>query len=101
MPVLRLETFNVATPALMVPVPIVVAPSLNVTVPLGALPVTLAVKVTAPPALDGLAELDSVVALVTWFTTWFKAVDVLVRLPVSPAYTAVMLWLATLRALVT
>ena len=52
---------KVAWPALRVPVPRVVAPSLNVTVPVGVpLPggaaVTVAVKVTAWPNTDGLPE---------------------------------------------
>jgi hypothetical protein len=54
----RAEVANVATPEpFKVPVPIVVAPSLNVTVPVGATePVesTAAVKVTIWPESDGL-----------------------------------------------
>src|SRR5437773_903363 len=40
------------------------APSVNATVPVGALPVTLAVKVTRAPTVDGLRELERVVVLV-------------------------------------
>jgi hypothetical protein len=43
----------VAWPPLNVPVPSVVAPSLNVTVPLAALGVTVAVKVTLAPKVEG------------------------------------------------
>ena len=43
---------------------IVLAPSVKATVPVGALPVTLAVKVTRVPTVDGLSELASVVVLV-------------------------------------
>ena len=43
---------------------IVLVPSVNATVPVGALPVTLAVKVTRAPTVDGLSELASVVTLV-------------------------------------
>lgn len=38
-------------------------PSVKLTVPVGALPVTLAVKVTLAPSADGLAELTSVVVV--------------------------------------
>jgi len=57
---------NVATPdPLSVPVPSVVAPSLNVTVPVGVppLPVTVAVKVTDCPNTEGFCEDVSVVVL--------------------------------------
>src|SRR5438045_4544517 len=43
---------------------IVLAPSVNATVPVGALPVTLAVKMTREPTVDGLSELARVVVLV-------------------------------------
>ena len=55
---------KVATPEpLRVPLPMVVAPSLKVTVPLGVPlpPVTVAVKVTDCPKTDGLAELVTTV----------------------------------------
>src|SRR6266481_9061860 len=57
---------NVAIPPLSVPVPSAVAPSLNVTVPVG-MPepeagFTVAVKVTAWPKADGLSEEINVVA---------------------------------------
>ena len=42
---------------------IVLAPSVNATVPVGALPVTLAAKVTRVPTVDGLTELASLVLL--------------------------------------
>ena len=55
------ELLNVATPALSVPVPRVVAPSLNVTVPVavplpGATAATVAVNVTDWPNTDGFTE---------------------------------------------
>ena len=40
-------------------------PSLKLTVPVGALPLTVAVKVTAAPADDGVSEVASEVALVS------------------------------------
>ena len=56
------DVVNVATPVARVPVPNVVAPSLKVTVPVGPLPVTLAVKVTAPLTKEGFAlEVTTVV----------------------------------------
>ena len=39
------------------------APSLKLTDPVGLVPVTVAVKVTLAPAVEGLAELASVVVL--------------------------------------
>ena len=53
---------SVATPPETDPVPIDVPPSLKFTLPVGALPVTVAVNVTLAPAVDGLSELASVVA---------------------------------------
>ena len=44
---------SVATPPLSVPVPRVVAPSLNVTVPVALEGVTAAASVTAAPNVDG------------------------------------------------
>ena len=58
-------------PPLSVPVPNVVVPSLNVTVPVAADGATVAVNVTEEPYVDGFAEEDS-------------AVDVLVFAKVSP-----------------
>lgn len=61
-PTLSDAVLNAALPALSVPGPSVVAPSLNVTVPLGtpvagATAETVAVKVTNCPELDGFKEL--------------------------------------------
>jgi hypothetical protein len=66
-------------------------PSLKFTVPVGALPLTVAVKVTLAPATDGLAELDSVAALVALLTTCEKFVLVEPLFVASPLYTALML----------
>jgi hypothetical protein len=54
-PAVRLEVAKVAFPLLSVPVPRVVLPSLNVTVPV-APDVTVAVNFTDEPYVDGLAE---------------------------------------------
>jgi hypothetical protein len=64
---------KVADPLLKVPVPNVVVPSLNVTVPVGlpapgATAVTLAVKITDWPAVDGFKELTTTVVLTALFT---------------------------------
>jgi hypothetical protein len=68
-PAVRLTVVKVATPEpFKVPVPIVVAPSLNVTVPVGVgapttVPATVAVNVTGPPTVDGFALEVSVVVV--------------------------------------
>jgi hypothetical protein len=66
-PRLSVDVVNFALPfASNVPVPIVVVPSLKVTVPVGGLPppVTVAVKATAWPTPEGLSdELRTVVVL--------------------------------------
>jgi hypothetical protein len=67
-PAVRVETVSVATPApFRVPVPSDVAPSRNITVPVGVVgPVTratVAVSVVDWPNVDGLAELVSVVVV--------------------------------------
>ena len=89
---------NVATPeAFVVPVPIVVPPSLKVTVsPAGIVPApgateaTVAVKVTDWPNAEGLAEEVTVVVVLVWFTTWLTVFDVLLPKLASPPYTAVI-----------
>ena len=68
-----------------------VPPSLKLTVPVGAVPVTVAVKVTLLPAIDGLSELATLVALVPAPTDWDRVGLVEPTLLESPAYTATML----------
>ena len=68
---------NVAIPALSVPVPSVVAPSLNVTVPVAVLGVTVAVNVTDCPNAEGLVLDATVVVLAATPTACVSAVDVL------------------------
>jgi len=60
------------------------APSLKLTVPLGKLPLTVAVKVTVAPAVDGFAELVSVVVVAAGLTTCASGELVEVALLVSP-----------------
>jgi hypothetical protein len=68
-------------------VPRVVAESRNVTVPL-AVPVncgvTVAVKVTVWPKIDGFNELVTALELVTLFTVCVIAVDALLLMLLSP-----------------
>jgi hypothetical protein len=68
---------SVAAPPLSVPVPRVVEPSLNVTVPEAASGVTVAVKVTDPPTGLGFFDELTLVVVAFVFTTWLTAADVL------------------------
>ena len=71
-PKARADVENVATPPLSVPVPSVVAPSRNVTMPVGVppVPVTVAVKVTDWLTVEGLTdEVSAVVLALRLFTT--------------------------------
>src|SRR5437660_964785 len=64
--VLHVAVFALAPPAgsATTPQPLSVLPSaVTATLPVGALPVTVAVKVTLVPTVDGLSELVSVVVL--------------------------------------
>lgn len=77
---------NVATPEpFNVPVPRVVAPSLNVTVPVGVpeAAATVAVNVTGEPTVDGFA-LEVRVVVVLCVTVCVKTADVLVTSSVAP-----------------
>ena len=94
-PTARLLVANVATPPLSVPVPSVVVPERNVTVPVGvpapgARAETVAVNVTDWSYTVGLTEDSNVVVVLSWFTTWVVAVEVLPRSLVSPPYMAVI-----------
>ena len=60
------------------------APSLKLTLPLGALPLTVAVKVTLPPAVEGVSELPIPVVLVTLLTVWESAALLEPALAASP-----------------
>jgi len=61
-----------------------VAPSLKLTVPVGALPLTVAVKVTLVPAVDGVNELPIPVVLVSLLTVCESAALLEVALAASP-----------------
>ena len=90
-PTASVEVENVAWPALSVPVPSVVVPSRNVTEPVGVpTAVTVAVKVTACPAVEGFSE-EATAVVVGWpITVCVSAVEVLPANVVSPEYLAVI-----------
>ena len=81
---------NVATAAASsVPVPSVVAPSMNVTVPVavpapGACTVTVAVNVTDWPNFDGFADEVTDVVVSAFWTSWSRVFDVLALKLASP-----------------
>jgi hypothetical protein len=91
------EVLKLAVPPPSVPVPKVVVPSLNVTVPVGVpapgdTGATVAVNVTDWPKTAGFAEEVTLVVVAVWLTVWATTADVLAVKLVSPLYTAVMLW---------
>ena len=92
-PALRLAVLQVAVFELAVPVgratalqPLSVVPSaVKATLPVGALPVTVAVKVTLAPTADGLAELARLVVLAVLLLTTCESVALVEpKLPASP-----------------
>ena len=60
------------------------APSLKLTVPVGTLPVTVAVKVTLLPPVDGVSEVVTPALLVTLLTTCDNVVLVEAAFVASP-----------------
>jgi hypothetical protein len=87
---------SVALPALIAADPRDVAPSKNVTFPVGPFPATVAVKVTAWFTPAGLGVTESVVVLLALaFTTRLTALEVLMVLLLSPPYVAVIVLLPT------
>ena len=79
------------------------APSLKFTLPVGALPLTVAVKVTLLPTVDGVREVAIAVVVATFepeFTTCDNATLVEPMLPASPLYVATMLWVPAAKLLV-
>ncbi len=67
-----------------VAVPRVLLPFMNVTVPVALAGVTVAVKVTDCPALDGFSEEVSVVVLAVLLTVWVSGAEVLLANVASP-----------------
>jgi hypothetical protein len=82
----RVEVPNVALPLLSVPVPSVVEPFLKVTVPVGVPPleVTVAVKVTDWPEVDGFREEVTEVEEVACLTVCVSTGEVLPLKSVLP-----------------
>ncbi len=76
-PAVSVEMLNVAFPPLIAPVPSVVLPSLNVTVPVAAKGVTVAVNVTVEPYAEGFADEARVIVVLAGSTVWVSAKDVL------------------------
>jgi hypothetical protein len=72
--------------------PTAAEPSIKVTVPVGSVPATVAVNVTACPAVTVVAELDSEVVDKPFLTASTTVPDVLAAFWLSPPYTAEMLW---------
>jgi len=83
-PVASVEMLNVAFPPLSAPVPSAVLPSVNVTVPVAVVGVTVAVKVTDEPYADGFADEISVTVVFPLFTVCVRVVEVLLLSFVSP-----------------
>jgi hypothetical protein len=67
---------NVAVSPDNVPVPRTVAPSLNVTIPVAVATLTVAVKVTEAPKVDGLRLEVTNVCVEARPTVWVMAADV-------------------------
>jgi hypothetical protein len=59
-------------------------PSVKLTLPIGAAPVTVAVKVTLAPKVDGLVELATDVVLTPFVTVCASMVLVEALLPAAP-----------------
>jgi hypothetical protein len=79
-----------AFPPLRVPAPKEVTPSVNCTLPVAELGVTVPVNVTDCPKIEGFNEELSVTLVLILETVWGKAADVLAALVPSPLYAAVM-----------
>ena len=95
----KVDRVMAAWPLVRVWVPRVVAPSVNVTGPVGVPmdDVTIAVKVTADPKADGFRLELSAVAVGATFTVWVTAGAVLAPKPLAPEYPAITVWVPTVR----
>jgi hypothetical protein len=100
-PELSAAVVYVAVPPTSVTVASVVAPSLNVAVPVGLVPLTVAVRVTDWPLAEGLSdEVTLVVVNTIAEMVWLNAPDTLAPLFASPEYVAVMLWAPVVSVLI-
>ena len=78
---------KIARPPVSRTLPMIVAPFLNVTVPVGVplyCDTTLAVKVTDSPTGDGFTDETKMVVVVARFTNWCSGGEVLPAKVVSP-----------------
>jgi hypothetical protein len=89
----RVEVMKVAVPLLTVLLPNRVPPSRNVTVPVAAPGVTVAVRVTGWPNEAGLGETVRTVVVFPLATVSITVAEVLVANLLSPPYTAESEWL--------
>ncbi len=89
-PTANAAVLYVALPLLIVPVPSVVLPSVNVTVPVAVEGETVAVNVTDEPYVDGFADEANITVVLALFTVWVNTEDVLLLSFVSPPYEAVI-----------
>jgi hypothetical protein len=80
------EVLYMAIPLLTLPLPSVVLPSLNVTVPVAVVDETVAVNVTEEPKADGFDDDKSVVVVLALLTVCVRTVEVLLLQFESPAY---------------
>lgn len=76
-PAVRVEVLRVAFPLLIVPVPSIVLPSLNVTVPDAVDGDIVAVNVTDVPYVDGFLDEATVIVVFALFTVCVSTDDVL------------------------
>jgi hypothetical protein len=104
LPVASALVVNVAAAeAFNAPVPSVVAPSLNVTLPVGVpaiVEVIVAVNVTDCPNVDGLTDEMTAVTVAGKFTDCVTVFEVLAAKFASPGYVAVIGWFPVARVLV-
>src|SRR6266702_1235538 len=91
LPTARLAVVQVAVRILPMPLSaaaaqpaIEVAPSLKFTVPVGAVPLTVAVKVTFAPAVEGESELPIPIVLVSLLMVWESAALLELAFAASP-----------------
>jgi hypothetical protein len=78
------ETDSVAFPPAIVEAPRIVVASLNCTVPVAELGVTVAVKVTACPTVEAFCEEVTATLDPAWLTVWVKTDEALAVSFASP-----------------
>ena len=83
LPPVKAAVVNEAVVPVMLLVPRMVEPSLNVIVPVAPL-MTVAQNVTEVLKVEGLSELDTLVELLAWLTVWVSVDEVLPKKLESP-----------------